>query len=112
LRLLTRDHTLAQSLIDHGDVPKDVARSNAAAGQLTKYIGMDGDAAPDLQVVSLRQGDRMLLCSDGLSNALDSATLQGLLSATDDLDTTCVELIDRANAAGGRDNVTALIIAV
>jgi protein phosphatase len=73
---------------------------------------MEGDAVPDAQIVDLRAADRLLLCTDGLSNMLDVEVLQNILSTEDDPEKACRALIDQANAVGGRDNITAIVIAV
>jgi protein phosphatase len=112
LTQLTRDHSLLQLLIDQGQVSAQDAGSHPAAGQLTRYVGMDGDLLPDSQIVELQVADRLLLCTDGLSNMLDPAALGQILAGAYDPQQTCQTLIKRANAAGGRDNVTALVIAV
>lgn len=111
LTQLTRDHSLLQLLIDEGQISQDT-RSHPAAHQLTRYVGMPVEVLPDAQLVDLRPADRLLLCTDGLSNMLDLAALQQILAARDDPQQACQTLIDRANAAGGRDNVTALVVAV
>jgi len=109
---LTQDHTLIQLLVDSGDVSEQDARSHPAAGQLTRCVGMEGDALPDTRIVDLRPADRLLLCTDGLSNMVDVEVLKDTLSSEDDPEKMCRMLIDQANAAGGQDNITAVIIAV
>lgn len=109
---LTQDHTLVQLLVDNGDVSERDAKSHPGANQLTRCVGMEGDALPDARIVDLRPADRLLLCSDGLSNMLDVVVLECILSGEDDPEKACKALIDRANAAGGRDNITAVVVAV
>lgn len=110
---LTRDHSLLQLLIDEGKVaPSRDAGPHPAASQLTRYIGMEGDVPPDAQIVDLRPADQILLCTDGLTTMLDAATIEQILSQEGDPERICRALIDRANAAGGRDNVTSVVIAV
>ena len=111
LTQLTRDHSLLQLLIDEGRISQEDARSHPAANQLTRYVGMPGEVLPDAQIVELRPKDRLLLCTDGLANMLDVAALEEILSGQDDPQQACQALIHHANATGGRDNVTALVIA-
>ena len=113
LTQLTRDHSLLQLLIDQGKLsPHREAGPHPAASQLTRYIGMEGDVLPDAQIVDLQPADRLLLCTDGLSSMLDADAIAQILGQEDDPQRSCRVLIERANAAGGRDNVTALVIAV
>lgn len=109
---MTRDHSLLQVLIDQGAIASRTAESHPAAGQLTRYVGMEGEVSPDAKIVDLRPADRLLLCTDGLSNMLDVSALRQVLSGENEPARACQALIDRANAAGGRDNVTAVVIAV
>jgi protein phosphatase len=109
LERLTRDHTLVQLLVADGKLDADATAGHPAAGQLTRYVGMPGDALPDSRLLDFFPGDRLLLCSDGLTGMIADGELRRLLSApTPEL--ACQRLIAAANAAGGRDNVTAVVV--
>ena len=73
---------------------------------LTRSVGSRGEVEVETRTVSTRRGDVLLLCSDGLTSVVDDQEIAGILMAHRDLDAAAEELIDRANAAGGPDNVT------
>jgi serine/threonine protein phosphatase PrpC len=112
LKQLTNDHSLVQLLLDCGQIRRDQAAGHAASGQLTRYVGMPGEALPDARVLELQAGDRLLLCSDGLSNMLGNVELLKILGRRADPAVACRQLVDAANDAGGTDNVTALVVHV
>ena len=67
---------------------------------------------PDARVLDLLPGDRLLLCTDGLSGALDYARLSAIAVASTDLNTTCDALVREAKTAGSTDNITAVMVEV
>jgi protein phosphatase len=112
LRPQTRDHSLTQKMVDQGVLtPEDAARARSNGGP-TRFIGMWGDAVADVRLLDLRPGDRLLLCSDGLTAMLPDEDLQDILARESEPAAACRRLIDAANAAGGEDNITALVLAV
>ena len=80
-------------------------------GQLSRYVGMGGEARAELKAVKLKKGDRLLFCSDGLTGGVSDDEIARILSADGDLCQACRRLVEAANAAGGRDNVTVLLAA-
>jgi protein phosphatase len=72
---------------------------------------MEGDPEPDITVLDLCPGDRLLLCSDGLTSMLSDPELETILHRYTSPGETCEQLIAAANAAGGEDNITALVLA-
>jgi len=109
LELLTPDHSVIGILLSRGAITPEQAVGHPMKGQLSRYVGMGGNAGPDLRTVRLRQGDWLLLCTDGLTEHLDPARIEGMLGECDDTEDACRRLIEAARADGGRDNVTVMI---
>jgi serine/threonine protein phosphatase PrpC len=107
LTRLTRDDTMAQDLVDAGVIDDSETKKHPASRVLTQVIGR-GDADFELRLVRLQHGDRLLLTTDGLTDALSDADLERLAS-DGDCDAACDVLIDRALQAGAADNVTAVV---
>ena len=112
LEQLTRDHSYVQKLLDEGRLTPAEAAICWGNGGPTRYIGMPGEPQADVRWLDLRPGDQLLLCSDGLTGDVKDAELEALLSRGLPPDAVCRLLIDTANAAGGHDNITALVIQV
>ena len=110
LQRLTTDHTLGQLLLADGKITLDET-SSPTARRLTRYVGMSGKAMPESHLIEWRAGDKLLLCSDGLTGMLRDDQLLEILLAAPQGEIACRNLIDAANAAGGRDNITALVVA-
>jgi len=110
LRQVTTDHTLAQLCLEQGTFTSKEATTSPLGHVLLRSIGgSDGSVAPDVYKVGVSVGDVMLLCSDGLTRHLSDAQIRASLAARDDAAATCTRLVDAANAAGGRDNVTVVV---
>ena len=112
LEPVTRDHSLIQHLLDRGQLTPEAAVRFSGGGGPTRYIGMSGTPLPEMRKLQLLAGDRLLLCSDGLPNMLDDGKIAEVLARNRASTETCQQLIAAANAAGGNDNITALIIAI
>ena len=111
LRRLTEDHSFAAALIDGGVLDPEEAVRHPFAQSLTQAIGMPG-TRPEVRRVELVPGDRLLLCSDGLTKMVPDDRLGRLLAAGQDADRTSQALVDAANDAGGHDNVSVVLIDV
>lgn len=107
---LTRDHSLAQALIDAGAITDQQAVDHPGRGQLTRHIGMAGDVLPEMRRITLHPADRLLLCSDGLTGMLDDNRIAMILNGCPDPHHACRALIEAANEAGGTDNITVLVV--
>jgi len=110
LRQLTNDHSVVAFLLRHGEITSKEAAGHPAKGRLSRYVGMEGDAYPDVKVIKLARGDRILLCSDGLTGMVADNTIDKLLSKHSDPELACRALVEAANTAGGRDNITVLVV--
>jgi serine/threonine protein phosphatase PrpC len=110
LHRLTRDHTYAQLLVDTGQLSPGDAAVSRHRHVLTNALGGSGD---DVQVdtdrLSLEDGDRLLLCSDGLTDLVDDAAIAKILQEATASSDACERLVQRALDNGGRDNVTVIV---
>jgi PPM family protein phosphatase len=110
LSRLTRDHTYVQMLVDAGRLSREAAATSTSRHVLVNAVGGVNDSVRvDVEHVPLQNGDRVLLCSDGLSDLVNDEILRKVLSDAPTAEQACRDLVDRALAAGGRDNVTAVV---
>lgn len=108
---LSRDHTVVQDLIDGGDITPDQARHHPWRNVVLRSVGADpGVSLDDLELteLDLREGDRLLVCSDGLTDLVSDARICELLGLRDPHSAAAV-LTEAALTAGGRDNVTCVV---
>jgi serine/threonine protein phosphatase PrpC len=105
---LTNDHTFVQTLIDEGRISEQESRVHPHRNLILKAIDGTHDLEPDLFVLELTPGDRLLLCSDGASGVLDAGRLADILSSGS-ADFAAVELVRASLEAGSSDNVTCLV---
>lgn len=112
LTQLTRDHTLVQSLVDAHQVQAEDAGNLRVRNVVTRYMGMKPPANADAAGHELSDGDRILLCTDGLHGVVDQGTLTRIVGKHDDPGEVCAALIAAARGAGAPDNVTALVVDV
>jgi protein phosphatase len=111
LRCLTRDQTVGDALVSQNVMPKEKAEQAGLYNVLASAIGAR-DMTPALDVISLAKGDILLLCTDGLTKHVPESRLGDVLQTAPDAETACRALIDGALAAGGSDNVTAVVARV
>jgi serine/threonine protein phosphatase PrpC len=109
LRQITRDHTLIQSLVDEGRLSPAAAANHPQRSLIMRALQGSADVQPDLSMLDAEQGDRYLLCSDGLSDVVTDETLAKTLLDYSDLDEAVLQLIELAIRGGGPDNITCIV---
>ncbi|MCZ3386681.1 MAG: protein phosphatase 2C domain-containing protein [Actinomycetia bacterium] len=109
LERITRDHTLVQSLIDTGRLSEHEAATHPQRNVLTRVLDGAHPTEVDLSIREIKAGDRILLCSDGLSGVVSADTIAASLLANDDPQNAVDELVDLALRAGGPDNITCIV---
>lgn len=104
------DHSVVQELVDAGLIRPEDAEFHPDSNVITRAVGFNAAPLPDYWVVPIRSGLRLLLCSDGLTKELDSERIRLHLAAALSPAETAQALVDAAVAAGGRDNVTTIVV--
>lgn len=110
IRLATKDQSLVQQLVDVGQISESEAETHMFRNVILQALGAQSEVAPVTGRIRLRQGDVLLLCSDGLSGKLRSEDIQQIIvNSQGDLAKACDHLIDEANNRGGEDNITVVL---
>ena len=111
LTQLTHDHSYVQELVDCGTITEEEAEHHPQKNIITKALGVDYRLEPEFTAAKLKREDRLLLCTDGLTNMVPVEEMEELLAQGTFYDLPD-RLIEAANAHGGSDNITALLLAV
>jgi len=113
LEQLTRDHSFSQELLDAGMVTEEEARLLPAKNLVTRALGASAEVDPEVRDYELQAGDLVMMCSDGLTEMISFAEIAGQLDSCDgDVQDAARRLVDMANEAGGRDNVSVVVVGV
>jgi len=112
LSRLTEDHSLVEELLRGGKLTEEEALEHPQRSVITRALGIEPIVEIDTWTYPLRPGDVVLLCSDGLTSMISEQQVQEVLVSAPDLGTAADRLIDAANEAGGRDNITVLLFRV
>lgn len=110
LEQVSVDHSVVQELIDAGQLDPSEASKDTRRNVITRAIGAGSDGDADYWLIPAEAGDRILVCSDGLSSELDHATLHAILAAEAHPQAAATRLVHEAMLRGGRDNITALVV--
>jgi protein phosphatase len=106
---ITRDHSLLQEQIDAGLITPEQAATSMNKNLVTRALGVEDSVPLEVNEHRVEPGDVYLMCSDGLSDMVDDDTLAQLLRSNSSLHDAAAQLIDKANANGGRDNISVLL---
>ena len=109
---LTRDHSVVQDLVDAGHISEREAETHPHANVITRAVGFHDDPEPDTVELAPTAGDRLLLCSDGLTKELTAHGIAHFLAESDTVDAAAESLMEAALGNGGRDNVTVIVLDV
>jgi protein phosphatase len=107
---VTVDHSEVQELVDAGLLDPDEAARHPLRNLLTRALGSRELSEVDVWVLEPQPGERFLACTDGLTGELDDDAIAGILAAEDDPQAAAEALVAAAVSAGGRDNVTAVVV--
>jgi serine/threonine protein phosphatase PrpC len=109
---LSEDHSLVETLVRSGQLTEDEAANHPRRNVLTRALGIEPDVDVDAWVIEPHAGDRFLLCSDGLFNELDDDEITAVLRQLIDPSQAATELVRLADEAGGRDNISVVVVDV
>ena len=107
---LTDDHSLVNELLRSGQITKEDAENHPMKNLVLRVLGTEEDVNQDIKTIIFEEDDRLLLCSDGLSNKVSEQEMESIINGNDSLEEKATELIKRANENGGEDNITLVII--
>lgn len=110
IRQITMDHSLVEEMIRAGKLERENVRNHPEKNIITKAVGASLDAMPDFFELDISAGDRVLLCSDGLSNMVEDDEIEDIVREENSLENAVDRLIERANYYGGRDNISVVLI--
>ena len=109
---VTDDHSLAEERMRHGEMSEEEAAVHPQRHILTRALGVSAEVEADMWELEVRTGDRVLLCSDGLTNEVGTEEIAGILGEIDDPEEAAQRLVDVANEHGGADNITVVVVDV
>jgi protein phosphatase len=109
IKLLTSDHSKVMELVKAGQMTLAEARHSPLKNELSQAIGSPLSVIPDYNYHDLKNGDKVLLCSDGLWDMLSDEEIYQIVKQAQPAESICQELVQKANDAGGHDNITVVL---
>lgn len=106
---LTRDHSVVQSLVESGKLTPEEARVHPRKNVITRALGIEENVIPENSDCDLKTGEILLLCSDGLTNYVETSVIKSIVQSTP-IEEAARRLIDEANRNGGGDNITVALV--
>lgn len=108
VKLVTKDHSLMQAMIDNGKITEEEAKTHPDRNVITRAIGVVNFVDVDFDVIDLNEGEKLLVCTDGLSGSIESEEMLEIVNANSDF--SAEKLVERALVNGSRDNVTVVVM--
>lgn len=112
LQQVTRDHSYVEDLISEGAIDRSEARTHEKKNIITRAIGGEDTVLPDFFPIDVKLGNRILMCSDGLTNMVEDSVIERILKNTQDIEEATNILVNMANENGGRDNISVILIEI
>lgn len=109
---ITEDHSLVETMVKTGEIMREDAKFHPNKNIITRALGTNKEVKADFFEVALQAGDRILLCSDGLSNMVDDSEIYRVIKENSDVEGASKALIELANEYGGADNIAVVMIEV
>lgn len=113
LHQITVDHSLVEEMVKSGEIQKDEMRTHPNKNIITRALGTDTAVRPDCFEIEVQEGDVLLLCSDGLSNMLEDKEMEKIIKDNiSDMKEAGESLVMLANEAGGKDNISVVLVQI
>ena len=109
LKQVTMDHSLVEELVRAGELDRAESRNHPQKNIITKAVGVADTVSPDFFMLDITEGQRILLCSDGLSNMVDDEKLEEIMAEPGEIDELAKKCVDEALFYGGLDNIAVVI---
>lgn len=110
IRQITRDHSLVEEMVRLGEVDKEDAKDHPDKNIITRAVGVASELSADFFETELKPGDTVLMCTDGLTNMIDDEDIKKIVLGQRDIVEKAEKLVNTANANGGKDNITVVLI--
>ena len=110
IRQITKDHSLVEEMVRSGKLKKEEARKHPNKNVITRAVGVEREVNIDFFDLRVRKGDKILLCSDGLSNMLEDSEICAIVKSGGDVEERARKLITAANQNGGKDNISVVLV--
>ncbi|XME04349.1 Stp1/IreP family PP2C-type Ser/Thr phosphatase [Lachnospiraceae bacterium C1.1] len=107
---ITRDHSLVEEMVLKGELDRNEARNHPDKNIITRAVGATADIKVDFFDMKLREGDEILMCTDGLSNMVEDRDILNIMERESDVAGQARSLIDAANNNGGKDNIAVIVV--
>ncbi len=107
---ITRDHSWVEEMVMRGEINRQEARHHEKKNVITRAIGGEHNVEAEMFSVDLNKDDKILMCSDGLTNMIEDADILRIVKKSPNIKEAARELIEQANNNGGRDNISVIII--
>ncbi|MCI5882780.1 MAG: Stp1/IreP family PP2C-type Ser/Thr phosphatase [Clostridiales bacterium] len=113
LSQVTVDHSLVEEMVQSGKLQKEEMRTHPNKNIITRALGTNPEVKADCFEIEVEEGDVLLLCSDGLSNMLEDKTIESIIKQNEEnMEKAAKQLVDEANAAGGKDNISVVLVRI
>ena len=110
IRQITRDHSYVEEMVRIGELDREDARNHPKKNIITRAVGAEDHVEPDFFTVELQEGDIVLMCTDGLTNMREDEEIRMINNGARDLVEQAQHLVEAANANGGKDNISVILI--
>lgn len=111
LQQITVDHSLVEEMVQSGEIQKEEMRTHPNKNIITRALGTDDTVRPDCFELKVEEGDVLLLCSDGLTNMVEDREIEAILNRhKEDMKLAGENLVRQANEAGGKDNISVILV--